>query len=219
MKRTILLLSALLCITLAAAQIKVGLEVGGGINGIISEKINNSTNMMERAGITVDYFPEKKSGIMYETGVYYIYKGYNMSGLLRDRTDIRNLSAKMNCMEIPFMFGRINRIGNENSNARFIFKGGVYLSCGINGKGTAIWEQSKAASEERISNVFKDQTFSDRQFRGYNRFDFGIRLGSEFQIKDYFVRISYSLGILKVHPTYGRAANSDLCITLGCYLL
>lgn len=219
MKRTIFLISALLCMAFAEAQIKVGLEVGGGINGIISEKVNNSTNMMERAGITVDYFPVEKSGIMYETGVYYVYKGYTMSGLLRDRTDIRNLSTQMNCMEIPFMFGRVNRIGNEHSAARFIFKGGVYLSCGINGKGTAVWEQSGLTSEERISNVFKDQSFPGKEFRGYNRFDFGIRLGTEFQIKDYFVRISYSLGVLKVHPTYGRAANSDLCITLGCYLL
>lgn len=124
-----------------------------------------------------------------------------MPGLLRDRTALRNLSAQMNCLEIPFRFGRVNRIGNEGFAARFIFKGGVYLSCGINGKGTATWEESDLASEERISNVFKDESLSDRKFRAFSRFDFGIRLGSEFQIKDYLVRISYSPGVLKVHPT------------------
>lgn len=219
MKRTILFVFALLLLAGVRAQVKVGLEVGGGINGIISDDVYNSTDMMERAGVTVDFFPKKRSGLMYETGIYYVYKGYNMSGFLSDRTAIKELRTKMNCLEVPFMFGHVTQIGNESSQARFIFKGGVYLNCGINGKGTAVWEPTGESNEERISNVFKDQSFQNGQFVGYNRFDFGIRLGSEFQIKDYFLRVSYSAGFLKVHSSYGKAMNSDLCITLGCYLL
>lgn len=217
---TILILIMLLGTTFANAQAKLGVEVGGGINGIISDDINNSTNIMERAGIIVDVFPKKKTGILYETGVYYIYKGYNMSGFLAGTSDFRTINVNMNRLEIPFMFGRVYHLGSESSNSKFIFKGGIYVSCGIDGKGTAIVNETGTPDEKRISNVFKSQSFAEgQQFKAYNRFDLGLRLGTEFLIKDYSIRFSYSLGALQVHSSYGNGANSELTITFGCFLL
>lgn len=219
MKITLPILAMFLFTISTNAQVNVGLEVGGGINGIISDDIHNSASMTERAGIIINYSPKKKAGILFESGVYYTYKGYDMSGFSPDDTALTHLNANMNGIEIPFMFGRVYRINTDNSTAKFIFKGGAYFNCGINGKGTAVWESNGTRQEGRVSNVFKNQSFSENLFKGYNRFDCGLRLGAEFLIKDYSIRLSYSLGVLKVHPSYGKAANSDLSITFACFFL
>lgn len=198
------------------AQTHYGIEIGGVLDDILASNAEAAPKFTYRIGAFINY--DKYCG----SGIYYVKKGANMSEFIPQYTDyIQKLDIDFHYIEIVPLSLRFQPL-KINQNFEIVPIAGIYGSYGFSGKASLVGvDRDKHVFNKEINNVFKDHQFTENNetynFKSFQPFDAGGRLGVDFIYDKFIFRLNWSSGLINISSYDKKIKNNSLDLSL-CYL-
>ncbi|MCL2097734.1 MAG: PorT family protein [Bacteroidales bacterium] len=215
MKKVVFITMFLACHAVSYAQINYGVEIGGGFSNMRVSNPNVTEKFGFRGGFNLSILTN--SVYYFETGIAYERKGAKLTGFIPHYAEnVRNMNVAFDYVEIPLLFGFKTR-----KKSALTWKWGFYFAYGFGGSGRIAFDDgSGQLFEEKITNVFKDQSYvrngETYAFRPFSRWDIGAKLGYDWRIFNRFsIGLYGSIGLLNLgQPDDKRMSNASGIISV-----
>ena len=172
-----------------------GVNAGLNISNVSFEGISGGSKTGFHAGASFEYHLLNSRPIYLETGIQFTQKGYQISGLGK---------ANANYLEVPVM---VNYKFYSPAGITFYPSIGVYCGYGIGGKVKTVFDDDDFLFEDESSDSFFGED-------GFNRLDFGVRLGVSAQWQQIVLGVGYERGLINI-GNGSKAHTSNIYISLG----
>jgi hypothetical protein len=202
-QRSMLLALTILFTQPSFAQFRLGPTAGFNFSTIIQNDVENDFVFGLRGGLTFDLGIAKFFSVVPE--VLYSQLGWKYLGT--DESDGIDETGRLNYIQVPLNLVFKLKMG---SNARFLIFTGAY-------GGYAIGGDIKLKKDGEVIQSGKIQFGTEP--RQVNPLDIGLNLGLGVQIKSFFMKLQYNIGInnmsnIKQDPM----TNAGLAFTLGYFI-
>lgn len=155
-----------------------------------------------------------------ETGLLFTGRGSKAETYWNGGTDY--VKAKFNPYYIELPLNLVLNVPMENSTSLF-FNAGPYVAMGIAGKSKMESKIGPISSETEADIEFSndDPFTSEEEEAGYNRlkrFDYGINVGTGFDLKSVILKANYGLGLADINsikPIAGGDKNKYRTISIS----
>lgn len=211
----------MLCTLPAAAQVKLGIEVGSNLSGYItggSHSLpagNKDMKVGFQAGLTADY--EFRNRLMLMSGLYFVRKGgsLKLGEHIGQKTFYHypDVEVKMDYLQVPVKLGYNFRMNDKISLIPYV---GVYAAYGLPFGHSDI----EVADHGKVtSDTWKPldgyNHGSGQGIAGFRRWEIGGLAGVKVVIgRHYAVSFDYNIGLNKAQRAYGLR-NSTFQLSVG----
>lgn len=201
-------------------------QLSTGVNLSLSTSNLSSTNgswkTAGKIGISGEY--RFNNNFMIISGLEYAIKGANgMWSSLNYKPQMKEIEVNLHYLQIPVLVGYNIDL---KKNMRLIPYLGIYAAYGVYGNG-----EVKAFSFEtdpifryatNVWNPFKNETFNDwskTQMSGFDRMDYGLRIGISAKVDHFIFSTSYDFGLNNIWVGYGEIrsgiTNKSFSVGIG----
>lgn len=167
---------------------EIGIEAGVNYSNSTEDTapLNKKKFILYKVGAEINYL--LTPNIFLQSGLIYSAKGIgsNGKGKIGEMSIDGKIDLNQQVLQVPFYLGYRINLGNNKLN----FIAGPYVAYGIGGK--------TKANGFINGNPFskKVDTFGNGDI--LEKFDFGLGLGASYEIKHWFVKANYELGLLDI---------------------
>ncbi len=191
-----------------------GFRVGVNFANVSAKEEMYDCDMRPRLnlGLVVGHGLTSSAPIYIETGFGYTAKG-GKKKVNGDRTEYN-----LNYLEIPLVLKYIHSTDSGFGIQPFF---GGYFSCGVGGRIKDYSSETAYGSFSKRKGYYADTSYGSSPddggyWRGYRRFDAGLRFGVGFSYAVAYIELSYDLGLANIaHDTFNPAHNRDFMLLFG----
>lgn len=209
MKHFLYILLCLLACTRSAyaQQWHFGVEGGYTLNSFHAPTLHTSSRSGFKAGGVVNY--TFKSNFLLESGLAFERKGGTLSGSSISGQRINQVEVNnMDYLHLPFLMGYAFHLGKQFA---LLPQAGGYLNTGIGGSGFCSGHDPYNQPYTSAIEIFSSR--NNLYYRPFSRMDAGLLFAASLQYRKYRLKVSYELGLSKIHSTYGSPENRTLGIS------
>lgn len=222
MKKVLILLfgiTAFLCQSIYAQDLKMGLHVGGNLSGYTGGKqyiiYDKSNKVGYEIGADIQYFLKNKisiaSGIsLLQTGGKFSVMSSYTSSIGHGETEFPAVNTKALSLEIPLKFGYDISLCNGFALTPNV---GVYGRYGV----SSIKDKVKIIGDKTNYkwDSYKDFNKDMHHIDAFKKFEYGVLIGISTKISNHYViSLNYKRGLNTLSSQYDLK-KSDLSCTIG----